>query len=428
MNYDAVVFDMDGTLTDSEPGIIKCLHYAFDKLGLPVPEHQVLRKFLGPPLVESFISFCGMNEEEAVRATGIYRERYGTKGWKENAVYPGIRSLLRALHHAGRYLSVATGKPHEASDRILRAFDLHEHFNALAGPMPHEHFADKKDLIIRSLNGFTGRGVMIGDRASDIIAARELGMDSIGVLWGYGSREELEEARPDYLVQSVGELYDILGVAPEPVSRGYFISLEGNDGCGKSTQAKLLHEWLIALDYDVVMTREPGGSKVAEKIRALVLDRENIGMQDMTEALLYAASRAQHVRDVILPALAAGKIVLSDRYVDSSIAYQGAGRELGMDLVARINAPAIDGCLPDLTVLLDIDAAAALRRREKASEVDRIEMMEDSFHVRVGKAYQELLKQNPGRIIRVDAQGSEEKVADRVSALVSQRLKEAGIA
>ena len=99
-----------------------------------------------------------------------------------------------------------------------------------------------------------------------------------------------------------------------------------------------------------------------------------------------------------------------------------------MDLVARINAPAIDGCLPDLTVLLDIDAAAALRRREKASEVDRIEMMEDSFHVRVGKAYQELLKQNPGRIIRVDAQGSEEEVAERVSALVSQRLKDAGLA
>ncbi|NLD03003.1 MAG: dTMP kinase [Clostridiales bacterium] len=252
-------------------------------------------------------------------------------------------------------------------------------------------------------------------------------MDSIGVLWGYGSREELEKAKPDYLIQSVGELYDILGVAPEPVSRGYFISLEGNDGCGKSTQAKMLHEWLIRLGYDVVMTREPGGSMVAEKIRELVLDRENTGMQDMTEALLYAASRAQHVRDIILPALAAGKIVLSDRYVDSSIAYQGAGRELGMDLVARINAPAIDGCLPDLTVLLDIDAAAALRRRERASEVDRIEMMEDSFHVRVGKAYQELLKQNPLRIVRVDAQGSEEEVALRVSALVSQRLKDAGL-
>lgn len=428
MKYDAVIFDMDGTLTDSEPGIINCLYYAFDKLGLAAPDYQVLRKFLGPPLVESFIKYCGMSEEEAIHATRLYRERYGTKGWKENAVYPGIRNLLRALHHAGSYLSVATGKPHEASDRILKAFDLHEHFNALAGPMPHEHFADKEDLIIRSLNGFSGKGVMIGDRASDILAAKCLGMDSVGVLWGYGSKAELEEARPEYLIESVDELYDVLGVEPERNPRGYFISLEGNDGCGKSTQAKLLHERLIALGYDVVMTREPGGSKVAEKIRELVLDRDNAGMQDLTEALLYAASRAQHVRDIILPALAAGKIVLSDRYVDSSIAYQGAGRELGMDLVAQINAPAIDGCLPDLTVLLDIDAAAALRRRQSASEADRIEMMEDSFHVRVGKAYQELLKQNPQRFVRVDALGSEEDVADRVSTLVSKRLKEAGLA
>lgn len=428
MNYDAVVFDMDGTLTDSEPGIINCLHYAFDKLGLPVPDNQVLRKFLGPPLAESFIKFCGMNEEEAIRATQTYRERYGRIGWKENAVYPGIRNLLRVLQRTGSYLSVATGKPHEASDRILRAFDLKEHFNALAGPMPHEHFADKEDLIIRSLSGYSGRCVMIGDRASDITAAKALGMDSIGVLWGYGSKAELEEAQPEYLVESVEELYAILGLKPEQGSRGFFISLEGNDGCGKSTQAKLLHEQLIALDYDVIMTREPGGSKVAEKIRELVLDRENAGMQDMTEALLYAASRAQHVRDVILPALAEGKVVLSDRYVDSSIAYQGAGRELGMDLVAQINAPAINGCLPDLTVLLDIGAAAALRRRESASEVDRIEMMEDSFHVRVGMAYQELLRQNPQRIVRVDARGSEDEVAERVSALVSQRMKEAGLA
>ena len=325
-------------------------------------------------------------------------------------------------------MSIATEKPQKTSDGIIEAFDLKRYFHSLSGPGSDEHYAEKKDLIIRSLGGLSyEKAVMIGDRASDIFAAKELGMDSVAVLWGYGSRDELEAAKPDFLAEHVEELYDILGIKSKAAPKGYFISLEGNDGCGKSTQAKLLYESLMALGYDVVKTREPGGSIVAEKVRELVLDRENTGMQDITEAYLYAASRAQHVRDVIMPSLEAGKLVLSDRYVDSSIAYQGAGRKLGMDLVAQINAPAIDGCLPDLTILLDIDAATALRRRETASVVDRIEMLEDSFHIRVGKAYQQLLRQNPDRFVRINAEGSMEEVADRVIRLVSIRLKEAGL-
>ncbi len=428
MNYEAVVFDLDGTLTNSEPGIINCLLYAFDKLGIQRPDYSVLRKFLGPPLAESFITFCGFSKDEAIRATQAYRERYHTIGWKENSVYSGIRGLLRALSRTNAYLSVATGKPQEASSRILSAFDLNDHFHALAGPGLDDHFAEKKDLIIRSLKGFSGKSIMVGDRASDILAAKQLSMKSIAVLWGYGSKEELSAVQPDYLVESVDELYDILGLKKEILSKGFFVTLEGNDGCGKSTQACLLYDHLISFGYEVVKTREPGGSKVAEKIRELVLDRDNSGMQDMTEALLYAASRAQHVRDIIAPALAAGKVVLSDRYVDSSIAYQGAGRQLGIDLITQINAPAINGYLPDLTVLLEIEASTALRRRERVSQVDRIEMLEDSFHIRVGEAYQELLKRNPERIVKVDAQGSKEEVAVRIAALVSRRLKEAGLA
>ncbi len=426
MKYEAVVFDLDGTLTDSAPGIMRCLDYSFEKMGIPAPEEKLLRRFLGPPLVKSFMEYCGMTEKDAICATQAYRERYHIKGCRENRVYPGIRNLLAALRAARIRLSVATGKPADASEKILKAFFLAPYFEVLAGPGNNDHFAEKKDLIIRSLDGFSGKSVMVGDRASDILAARELGMDSVAVLWGYGSREELEAANPTYLVSTAEELCTVVGVNPVKKA-GYFISLEGNDGCGKSTQVELLYSALQSLGLDVIKTREPGGSFVAEKIRSILLDRSNIGMQDMTEALLYAAARAQHVRDVIEPALEAGKVVLSDRYVDSSIAYQGAGRQLGMELVAGINAPAIGTCIPNLTVLLDIDAKEALRRRERAGETDRIEMLEDSFHLRVGEAYRKLLKDNPERIKRVDASGTPEEVADRVLQLVCFGLSEAGL-
>lgn len=426
MNYEAVVFDLDGTLTDSAPGILRCLEYTFEKLGRPAPEEKVLRKFLGPPLVRSFMDFCGMSEEEAVRARDAYRERYRALGWKENRVFPGIRSLLTALKKAGARLSIATGKQGEASGRIARAFWIDHYFDAIVGTASGDHFAEKKDLIARSLEGFSGRAVMIGDRASDITAAAALGMDSVAVLWGYGERAELEGAKPTHLVETVEELASALG-AELFQSRGFFISLEGNDGCGKSTQADLLHESLARFGFDTVKTREPGGSYVAEKIREILLDRANTGMHDMTEAMLYAAARAQHVRDVIRPALQRGKLVLSDRYVDSSVAYQGAGRGLGMELVARINEPAVDGCLPDLTVLLDIDAQDALRRRERASRTDRIEMLEDSFHLRVAKAYRELLHRYADRIRPVDATGTPDEVAERVLGLVHGRMAEAGL-
>ncbi len=210
--------------------------------------------------------------------------------------------------------------------------------------------------------------------------------------------------------------------------KGFFVSFEGNDGCGKTTQILLLEKGLKHCGRPVVRTREPGGCPVSEKIRELLLDRNSAGMQDMTEALLYAASRAQHVREVIRPALEAGAVVLCDRFVDSSIAYQGAGRGIGMETVEAINAPAVDGCMPDLSIFLDIDYRLAIRRRNDASAADRIEMLDDGFRRRVQEAYHSLLKRDPGRFVLIDASAGPEDIARSVFACVSVRLREAGIA
>lgn len=428
MNYDAVLFDLDGTLTDSADGIMGCVCFALEQMGLPQPEEAVLRKFMGPPLVASFQRYLHMTEAQAIEATEHYRIRYQDIGWRENRVYHGIRRLLRCLKQQGVYLAVATGKPQQESLKILEHFRLLPFFDAVAGPDHKDYHANKRDLILRALQGFKGRTVMVGDRDSDIIASHELQIDSIAVLYGYGSTEEMEACRPGRIASTTAELYGMLCPERAEPEQGFFISVEGNDGCGKSTQVELLHQRLRDCGYDVYRTREPGGSDVAEKIRQLLLDPENSSMHDMTEALLYAAARAQHVRDVIRPQLAAGKLVLSDRYVDSSIAYQGGGRELGLELVKQINAPAIDGCLPDLTIFLDIDAAEALRRRVAASGMDRIEMEDGRFHARVAAAYQQLLEENSKRIKPVDASGSAQEVALRVEQAVFKRLlKQEGI-
>ena len=138
------------------------------------------------------------------------------------------------------------------------------------------------------------------------------------------------------------------------MNRGFFITFEGGDGSGKSTQISILKESLIEKGYDVILTREPGGTDISEKIRELILDPENGEMEDITEAYLYAAARAQLVRQLIKPALEEGKVVICDRFVDSSIAYQGFGRGLG-DAVGVINTYAVDDCMPDLTILLKLD-------------------------------------------------------------------------
>ncbi len=201
---------------------------------------------------------------------------------------------------------------------------------------------------------------------------------------------------------------------------GRFIALEGVDGSGKTTQALMLADALEARGVPVLRTREPGGTPVGELIRDVVLAAPSLSMTLLTEVHLFAASRAEHVRTVIRPALAEGTWVVSDRFVDSSLAFQGAGRRLGVDAVWEANRAAVDGCLPDLAVVVDVPLDVAGGRR-KASP-DRIEAEGPGFHARVADGYRELVEANPGRMRLVDGRGTPDevhaRVLDAVSALV----------
>lgn len=194
--------------------------------------------------------------------------------------------------------------------------------------------------------------------------------------------------------------------------KGYFISFEGVDGSGKSTQIKKLHEFFMARGYEVVLTREPGGTDIGEKIREIILDRSNADMAYMTEAMLYAASRAQHVSEVIAPAVEAGKIVICDRFVDSSMAYQGYGRQLG-DCVEAINRYAVNGCMPDITFLMKVRPDVSSSRM-KDRELDRIEMENLEFYKRVSQGYEKLEREFPERIIGIDADGTIEDIESEI--------------
>ena len=188
-------------------------------------------------------------------------------------------------------------------------------------------------------------------------------------------------------------------------NRGIFISVEGGDGSGKSTQLANIREYLEGRGIDALFIREPGGTSIGEKIRDILLDPANSEMCAMTEALLYAASRAQIVSEVIKPALASGKLVICDRFVDSSIAYQAYGRQMG-DAIWNINKYAVDFAMPDYTFFLDIYPHIALDRIDNRGEnKDRMELQEDSFRMRVHNGYLALMEDeaNRDRIIRIDA-------------------------
>jgi dTMP kinase len=198
---------------------------------------------------------------------------------------------------------------------------------------------------------------------------------------------------------------------------GIFITLEGIDGCGKSTQARLLAKKLRQMGYDVLLTREPGGTPLGKKLRPILLHPDSIICPE-AELLLYLADRAQHVKTVILPALADCKIVISERFADSTFAYQAAGRGLPEKTVAALNRAATGGLTPDLTLLLDISPAAAGERRA-SQKADRLEGLEKSFHQRLAKGYRRLAKAEPQRIKIIKAAGSPEEVFGRILKAVT---------
>ncbi|OIJ32698.1 dTMP kinase [Microbacterium sp. LCT-H2] len=200
---------------------------------------------------------------------------------------------------------------------------------------------------------------------------------------------------------------------------GFWITLEGGDGSGKTTQSNLLAIWLEQSGRTVVRTREPGGSEVGQLIRDIVLHHRG-DIAPRAEALLYAADRAHHVATVVRPALARGEIVLQDRYLDSSVAYQGAGRVLDAAEIRDLSLWAAEGALPDLTVLLDLDPSMARTRLDSADKpFDRLEAEKEAFHARVRDAYLELARAEPARFLVIDAAASPERIAERIRARVS---------
>ena len=203
--------------------------------------------------------------------------------------------------------------------------------------------------------------------------------------------------------------------APPP---GLLIAFEGGEGSGKTTQARLVAIWLRELGYDVLTTHEPGATKIGMRLRALLLDTAHTGMSPHAEALMYAADRAEHVASVIGPALARGTIVITDRYVDSSLAYQGAGRDLPVDEIARLNWWATGGRTPDLTILLDMDPMAGLSRRARSA--DRLEAEPADFHLRVRAGFQALARAEPARYLVLDA----DRPPGQITREIQERIRE----
>lgn len=209
--------------------------------------------------------------------------------------------------------------------------------------------------------------------------------------------------------------------------RGLFITFEGVEGCGKSTQARTLEDRVVGLGIPVVRTREPGGTPLGERLRDILLDRGEAGMTAEAELFLYLASRSEHVARTIVPAIERGDVVIADRFGDASVAYQGGGRRLGVDLVRSLNQVATRGVKPDVTFLLDLDPAAGLVRLKEAGDErpatpDRIESESIDFHRRVREAYLAAAEGEPERYVVIDARADRRAIAaaiwDRVAALL----------
>ena len=212
--YPIILFDLDGTLTDPKPGITKCVQYALSKMGIDEPDCDKLTPFIGPPLMKAFIEFYHMDAEQAALAVGYYRERFSVTGLYENSVYPGIPELLEQLKDAGCTLVIATSKPTVFSVKILEYFRLNSYFSQVIGSNLDGSRVEKSEVIEFALSqlGQVDRRsiIMVGDRMHDVLGARANGLECIAVGYGYGSKEELQQAGPKQIVSSVAELTAVL--------------------------------------------------------------------------------------------------------------------------------------------------------------------------------------------------------------------------
>lgn len=208
------------------------------------------------------------------------------------------------------------------------------------------------------------------------------------------------------------------------MKEGYFIVFEGGEGSGKSTILEMIYNWIKELGRECIKTREPGGIKISEEIRKILLDPNNTEMDGRTEALLYAAARRQHLVEKVIPALKSGKIVLCDRFIDSSLAYQGYARGLGIEEIFKINQFAIDGYMPNISILFDLDPKIGLKRinKNRSGKVDRLDNEKLEFHEKVREGYNEIFETSKGRIVKIDASRSIEEVFEEVKKILELHI------
>ncbi len=213
MNKKFILFDLDGTLTDSAEGIINCVKYALEPRGIELP-YETLKKFIGPPLVEAFMEYAGLSREESEETVARYRERYSTVGLFENSLYDGVEEMLKKIKLGGKKIILATAKPLVFAERIIEHFGLSEHFDLLVGAELQGKIHNKIDVICEVLRKENiedvNKAIMIGDRHHDIEGAAHFGMESIGVTYGFGDSAELELAGADYIVDTPQEITDLI--------------------------------------------------------------------------------------------------------------------------------------------------------------------------------------------------------------------------
>ena len=387
-----------------------------------VPAGVDLRAIIGPPLMVSLTQLLGLDEATAREAIGYYSEFFNREGMYLYTVYPHIRSILKMLRDGGVYVALATSKPVRPAMAILNHFGLTHYFHRIITEEDNEKVVNKPELIRRALPENYRQAAMVGDRFYDVEGALANGIDAIGAGYGFGSEQELLEAGATHVVPDTEALRAFLCPGAS-IPRGFFLTVEGLDGSGKTTQIDLLERSLRDYGFSVARTREPGGCEISEEIRHTILTTDHMEMCPACEALLYAAARAQHVHEVIRPAVERGQLVLCDRFVDSSIAYQGGGRELGTEVVRGLNAPAVGDMMPDATVYLAIDHQLALERRHSASSLDRIEVESAAFHGRVQSAYEKLIGEDRKRFLLVDGEQDVQRVAADVLDAVLSRLE-----